>query len=166
LPDDRIAMHARYTLALGVELDAYVTHLTDHNEQSNGVSVRVEQARELVEWVQRTSRPENAVLIGGDFNDIPQSDTICTVTGAGFIDLHAASATGPGYTNDRNDIDIEAEHASPNQRIDYVFLRPGSGRKFAIYSVELILDRPSAEPDGRWLWASDHFGVLARIELA
>jgi endonuclease/exonuclease/phosphatase family metal-dependent hydrolase len=167
LPDDRIAIHARYALAPGVELDAYVTHLTDRNDQSDGVAVRIAQAQELVEWVQRTSCPENAALIGGDFNDLPESDTIRAMsTSAGFIDLYAAAAAEPGYTNDRNDLDIEAEHASPNQRIDYIFLRPGSGRKFAISSVELILNRPSAQPDGRWLWASDHFGVLARMELA
>jgi hypothetical protein len=42
LPDDRIAIHVRYGLAPGVELDAYVTQLTDQNQQQSGaVSVRV-----------------------------------------------------------------------------------------------------------------------------
>ena len=34
LPDDRVAIHARYVLAPGLELDAYGTHLTDRNEQT------------------------------------------------------------------------------------------------------------------------------------
>jgi endonuclease/exonuclease/phosphatase family metal-dependent hydrolase len=165
LPDDRVAMHARYLVASGVELDAYATHLTDRNEQSDGLPIRLMQARELLEWVQRTSRPENPVLIGGDFNDVPDSETIRTLTANGFIDLHHAAGIDPGYTNDRNDLDIEASEARPNQRIDYIFFRPGRGRKFAIRMVQLFLNRPSAEPDGRWLWASDHFGVLARLEL-
>lgn len=165
LPDDRVAIHARYGVAPGLELDAYATHLTDRNEQAEGLAIRLMQARELLEWVQRTSRPENPVLIGGDFNDVPGSDTIRTLTANGFIDLHHAAGIGPGYTNDRNDLDIEAEQARPNQRIDYIFFRPGRGRKFAIKSVQLFLDRPSAEAGGGWLWASDHFGVLARLEL-
>jgi endonuclease/exonuclease/phosphatase family metal-dependent hydrolase len=162
LPDDRVAMHGRYTIAPGIELDGYVTHLTDRAEQSDGVAIRLLQARELLAWVGHTSRPGNPVLIGGDFNDVPDSDTIRALTGNGFIDLHAAANRGPGYTNDRDDLDIEAPQASPNQRIDYIFFRPGR-RRFTIESVQLFLDHPSAEPDGRWLWASDHFGVLARL---
>lgn len=165
LPDDRVAMHIRYVVGPGVEVDAYVTHLTDRNEQSGGEAIRLLQARELLDWVNRTSHPGNPVLIGGDFNDIPESDTIRTLTASGFIDLHAAAGSEPGYTNDRNDLDLEAPQAGPNQRIDYVFFRPARGRTFTIQSVGLFLDRPSAEPGGRWLWASDHFGVLARLAL-
>ncbi len=105
-------------MAPGVELDAYVTHLTDRNEQSAGVPTRLLQARELIDWVHRTSHPGNPVLIGGDFNDVPESDTIRALTGGGFIDVHASAGSEPGYTNDRNDLDIEAPQASPNQRID------------------------------------------------
>ncbi len=164
LPDDRVAIHVRYTLAPGLELDAYGTHLTDRNEEGVGVAVRVAQARELLEWVQRTSQPDNPVLIGGDFNDLPQSETLRTFTANRFIDLQAAAGQGPGYTNDRNDLDIEAAQAFPNQRIDYILFRPGRG-EFKIDTVQLFLDRPSAQPGGRWLWASDHFGVLSRLEL-
>lgn len=163
LPDDRIVMHARYLIAPDMELDAYATHLTDRAEQSGGVAIRLLQARELLEWVRNTNRPGNPVLIGGDFNDVPESDTIRALTGNGFIDLHATAANEAGYTNDRNDLDIEAAQASPNQRIDYIFFRPARGRKFTIESVELFLNRPSAENGGRWLWASDHFGVMARL---
>jgi endonuclease/exonuclease/phosphatase family metal-dependent hydrolase len=163
LPDDRVAIHARYALVPGLELEAYSTHLTDRNEQSDGISVRSTQARELLEWVEHTSQPGNPILIGGDFNDVAQSPTIQTFTGNGFIDLHAAAGEGPGYTNDRDDLDIEAPEACANQRIDYVFFKPGRER-FRIESVQLFLDRPSTEPDQRSLWASDHFGVLGRLE--
>ncbi len=95
LPDDRVAIHARYVLAPNLELDAYGTHLTDRNDQTDGVTVRVAQARELLEWVRHTSQPGNPVLIGGDFNDVAQSETIQTLTSNGFIDIHAAAGTGP-----------------------------------------------------------------------
>jgi endonuclease/exonuclease/phosphatase family metal-dependent hydrolase len=166
LPDDRVAMHIRYAVAPGIEVDTYVTHLTDRNEQSGGVAIRLLQARELLEWVDRTNQPANPVLLGGDFNDVPESDTIRSLISSGFIDVHTAAGSEPGYTNDRNDLGLEAPEANPNQRIDYVFFRPGRGRTFTIESVRLFLDQPSAEPGGRWLWASDHFGVLARLVLA
>jgi endonuclease/exonuclease/phosphatase family metal-dependent hydrolase len=165
LPDDRVAIHVRYAAAPGIELDAYATHLTDRNEQSAGVPIRVHQARELAQWIRRTSEPRNPVLVGGDFNDVPNSDTVRTMTDNGFIDVHAAFTDAPGYTNDRDDLDIEGAEAKANQRIDYVFFRPGADGSFRIDSVELLLDRPVAQPGGRWLWASDHFGVLARIAL-
>jgi endonuclease/exonuclease/phosphatase family metal-dependent hydrolase len=165
LPDDRIAIHVRYAAAPGIELDAYATHLTDRNEESGGVPVRLHQARELVQWVRRTSDPRNPVLVGGDFNDVPDSATIRALTDNGFIDVHAAFTDSPGYTNDRDDLDIEGAEARPNQRIDYVFFRPGARANFRIELVELFLDRPSAQPEGGWLWASDHFGVLARMVL-
>src|SRR5271170_6754046 len=88
LPDDRVAIHARYVLAPGFELDAYGTHLTDRNEQTNGLTVRVGQARELLQWIRHTSQPGNPILVGGDFNDIAQSEAIQTFIGDGFIDLH------------------------------------------------------------------------------
>jgi len=125
--------------------------------------VRVAQARELIEWVRHTSQPGNPILIGGDFNDVAHSETIRTLTGSGFIDLHAAAGIGHGHTNDRNDLDIEGSEAFPNQRIDYIFFRPGRG-KFTINSVQLFLDQPTTVSDGQWLWASDHFGVLSRLE--
>jgi endonuclease/exonuclease/phosphatase family metal-dependent hydrolase len=165
LPDDRVALHLRYLAAPGIELDAYATHLTDRDEDSGGELIRLQQARELLQWVEQRSDPRNPVLIGGDFNDVPESDTIRALTENGFIDVHAAFSGAPGFTNDRHDLDIEGAEASPNQRIDYVFFRPGPGRNFRIESVRLFLDQPCAEPGGRWLWASDHFGVLARIAL-
>ncbi len=165
LPDDRVAMHARYLIDRGVEVDAYGTHLTDRNEEQDGVGIRVLQSRELLQWIERTSGPDNLVLAGGDFNDLPESATIRTLTAGGLIDLHAAAGDGPGFTNDRGDLDIEGRQASPNQRIDYIFLRPPRERKYRIDSIRLIVDHPSAEPDEKWLWASDHFGVLARLSL-
>jgi endonuclease/exonuclease/phosphatase family metal-dependent hydrolase len=118
LPDDRVAMHARYIVAPGVELDAYVTHLTDRADLEDGLPVRLRQARELAEWVEQTSRPQNTVLIGGDFNDVPGSEVAKTFTERGLLDLHDVAGSGDGYTNDRDDLDIEALQASPNQRID------------------------------------------------
>lgn len=165
LPDDRIALLSRYRLAGGVELEACVTHLTDRRDTVGGVPVRLEQARELVRWLAQCRDRSLPLVLGGDFNDVPDSETIRAILAAGFIDLWEASATGAGYTNDSEDIDIEAAHGAPNQRIDYLFFAPGGARNFDLADARLFLDRPSTTPEGGYLWGSDHIGVMAKIRL-
>ncbi len=163
VPDDRIAMRGRYRVANGIALDVCVTHLTDRREAIDGVPTRVKQAHELARWLDRDrSAP---IVLAGDFNDVPESATIGAITDAGFIDLWAKSGTGPGFTNDRDDLDLESESGSPNQRIDYLFFRLGQASSFEIADVQLFLDRPRVQTDGGWLWGSDHIGVLATIRL-
>jgi len=163
LPDDRIAMRTRYRIPNGIELQVCVTHLTDSSETAAGVAIRLQQARELVAWLKHAGNPSWPLLLAGDFNDVPDSGTIAAITGAGFLDLWRAAGSGPGFTNDRGDIDIESPHGGHNQRIDYLFFRPGRGRSSEIAEVGLFLDRPHLTPEGGWLWASDHAGVIATL---
>jgi endonuclease/exonuclease/phosphatase family metal-dependent hydrolase len=165
LPDDRVAMRMRYHISDGVHLDVYVTHLTDRDEAVGGVAVRTHQARELIRWVAERSDPRESAVIAGDLNDVPESATVQSLIEAGFVDVYAAAGAPPGYTNDRDDIELESAAASHNQRIDYVLFRSGAGRESEIVEARLFLDRPHREPDGRWLWSSDHVGVMARLRL-
>jgi endonuclease/exonuclease/phosphatase family metal-dependent hydrolase len=163
LPDDRIAMHTRLVIDPALSIDVYATHLTDRPDHADGTPVNAAQAGELARWIEATSDPANPVLLGGDFNAGPDSDTILVLTGGGLIDLYAAAGQTPGYTNDRDDLNLEGAHNTANQRIDFCLFRPPSRGRWAIESAELFLDRPSTTADGGWLWASDHFGVVARI---
>lgn len=164
LPDDRVAMRRRFRLESGAKLDLYVSHLTDRPECIDGVAVRTLQARELARWA-ASSAADTTVVLAGDFNDVPGSETIASLSGAGFIDLHQAFGSGPGYTNDRDDIDLTGESATHNQRIDYLMVRPASGLALAATDVGLFADRPHRERDGTWLWRSDHIGVIATLWL-
>lgn len=164
LPDDRVAMRRRFRLESGARLDFYVSHLTDRPECIDGVAVRTMQARELAGWAAAGSGAET-VILAGDFNDVPGSETIASLKRAGFVDLHEAFGSGPGYTNDRDDIDLNAESATHNQRIDYLMMRPASGRAPEVTEVALFADRPHRESDGTWLWRSDHIGVIATLWL-
>ena len=173
LPDDRVAMRRRFRLESDARLDFYVSHLTDRPERIalssgefvDGTPVRTMQARELARWASAGSGPESMVILAGDFNDVPGSETIASLKRAGFIDLHEAFGSGPGYTNDRNDIDVSAERATHNQRIDYLMMRPASGRAPKVIEVEPFGGRPHRESDGTWLWPSDHIGVIATLRL-
>lgn len=165
LPDDRVAMRRRFRLASGAALDFYVSHLTDRPECIDGSPVRTLQARELAQWALEGSAPGTAVALAGDFNDVPGSETIASLKRAGFVDLHEAFGSGPGYTNDRDDIDLTAERATHNQRIDYLMLRPANGRALEVAEAGLFAERPHRQSDETWLWPSDHIGVIARLML-
>ncbi len=165
LPDDRIAIRRRFRLGGGIGLDFYVSHLTDRPESIDGFPVRTIQARELAGWASAGSGPATTVILAGDFNDVPDSETIASLKRAGFIDLHEAFGSGSGYTNDRDDIDLNAESATHNQRIDYLMMRPASGHVPEVTEVGLFADRPHRESDGTWLWRSDHIGVIATLWL-
>ena len=103
-------------------------------------------------------------MVARDLNDLPESDTLAAFAEAGFIYLYAQAGAQPGYTNDRNDIDLESPRASHNQRIDYLLLRRPRGGKCEIVEPRLFLDRPSRVGEG-WLWASDHIGVMGTVRL-
>jgi endonuclease/exonuclease/phosphatase family metal-dependent hydrolase len=165
LPDNRVAMRRRFRLESGSTLDVCVSHLTDRPECIDGVAVRTMQARELAGWASAVDGSETTVILAGDFNDVAGSEAIASLTRTGFIDLHEAFGSGPGYTNDRDDIDLTAERATHNQRIDYLMMRPASGRAPEVMEVRLFAERPHRESDGTWLWRSDHIGVIATLWL-
>jgi hypothetical protein len=41
----------------------------------------------------------------------------------------------------------------------------GHGSTVAVRSSRIILDRPGQLPDGTALWPSDHYGVLAELDI-
>ncbi len=165
LPDHRVAMRRRFKLSNGAKLEVYVTHLTDRAELFEDLPARTAQARELVRWASSGSDPQTTVIVAGDLNDLPDSETVASLTRAGFVDLYCAYGAGLGYTNDHNDIDLCAEAGTHNQRIDYLLMRAGRGSAAEVVRVGLCADRPQRLGDGGWLWPSDHIGVIATLRL-
>jgi endonuclease/exonuclease/phosphatase family metal-dependent hydrolase len=164
-PDDRVAMRRRFRLESGATIDFCVSRLTDRPECIDGTPVRTLQARQLAQWALERTAPEMTVVLAGDFNDVPGSDTIESLKRAGFVDLHEAFGRGPGYTNNRDNIDLSAELATHNQRIDYLMVRRAGGCAPDLVEVRPFAERPHRESDGTWLWPSDHIGVIASLRL-
>jgi endonuclease/exonuclease/phosphatase family metal-dependent hydrolase len=79
LPDDRVALRRRFRLESGIALDFYVSHLTDRPECIDGIAVRTREARELAGWALDGSGPGTTVVLAGDFNDVPGSETIASL---------------------------------------------------------------------------------------
>jgi endonuclease/exonuclease/phosphatase family metal-dependent hydrolase len=121
------------------------------------------QTRRVAELVRGWRNPLPALLMG-DFNAAPDSAAIMALTReAGFSDaFRIANPTLPGLTVWQQ---VDAPTAMVRRRGDYIFLVPGTIVAGKVLSARVILNTPGRLPDGRVLWPSDHYGVLAELEV-
>ncbi|OLF15452.1 endonuclease/exonuclease/phosphatase [Actinophytocola xanthii] len=121
---------------------------------------REHQARELVALIARHPTPLPPV-VAGDLNAAPDSASIRHLT-AHLRDAWATAGQGAGHTWTVDNPLAAAEIArligdpTHRRRIDYVL----AGREARVRSATLVANHPV---DGVWL--SDHFGVLADLDL-
>ncbi|HEY0711398.1 MAG TPA: endonuclease/exonuclease/phosphatase family protein [Polyangia bacterium] len=165
---------ARVLLSVGIdaggERPTWV-HTTHLNYRLHHGREREDQVMAIADVV--ASRPDCIPqIILGDFNARPESDEIrwlCGLTTLGgrrvfFQDAWASVHPGElGWTWASSNRQTEPlAFLQPNRRLDYIFVtaarRDGRGR---IHDCRLALDKP----DASGLFASDHFGVLAEIQL-
>ena len=150
LDDWRVAVHVRLTVR-GRDVDVYDTHL--HHTPEGG-AIRAAQLRDLAAFVDST-RGGGPVVLAGDFNCELGSPELAPLERAwadAFVTLHpgvrgaAAATMNPLLGNEA-------------RAIDHVFVpRAGPGASHPLAAEILFRD---AGPDS--VWASDHFGVLARL---
>lgn len=145
----------------------------------------------LMTEVKRLEKRYSAVVICGDFNAAPQSSLFHIFKEMGFRDAWAeAHADDPGYTFDSHtnqanhllqarfplslvleDLTFSAktkEHLlglargqeTRPRRIDYIWFRSSPSVKLKVTRAELV-----GKPNAEGLAPSDHFGVMADLEL-
>jgi len=154
LNDYRTVAHARIEVR-GRAVDVYDTHL--HHTGGRGARIRAEQIADLLAFVDSTHANLPRVL-AGDFNCEPGSRELRPVE-RGYRD--AFSAVHPHARR------VEAATMNPAlgnapRAIDHVFVpREGPGAMEPV-EAEILFRDPG--PDS--VWASDHFGVLARLRFS
>lgn len=142
------------------------THLDHRFDES---AVRLHQVDAIADLVaDLRSRSELPVLLGGDFNAVPDSDEIRRLTGRSpvrhpnlvFADMWELHGVGPGHTwSGANPYLVDANW--PNRRLDYLFVtwpRPkpaGHPRRVWLAGTEPIA---GVQP-------SDHFAVVADVDV-
>jgi len=148
--DYRAVAHVRFEWR-GQAIDAYSTHL---HHTAEGGSIRATQIRHLLAYVDST-RGDGATVIAGDFNCELGSPELNLVT-ARHIDIFRA--VHPGASR--------AEAVTYNQRfgpdpgaIDHVFVERKARHRLTPLACDVIFR--TAGPDS--VWASDHFGVVAKL---
>ena len=164
-PDERRILLSAVIDVGGVRVPCHTTHL--HWRLVDGVA-REKQVVAIDETIRAGAG--DVQILGGDFNAAPDCDEIrflCGRTTLGdrrtyWQDAYARANPGaPGVTWSRKNGYNELAWLEPERRIDYLFVTPerrnGRGR---IREAIVILDEVS---DG--VWASDHFGVLADLDV-
>jgi exonuclease III len=99
----------------------------------------------------------------GDLNASEALPAMGELTAAGWIDaFRAAHPATAGFTVWQRP---DAPGPTVFRRVDYVFLAPGRACTGRVLGSRVVLDTPRRAPDGRTLWPSDHYGVLADLDL-
>lgn len=153
LDDYRTVGHARIEFH-GRPLDVYDTHL---HHTLEGAAIRSRQLADLMAYIDST-RGDGALVLAGDFNCSPDTPELQRLA-PGYADTWAATHPGPPGS-DAATMNPLFERA-PRQ-IDHIFVaRHPRAELTAVSSALLFHD---CGPDS--VWASDHFGVVARLALA
>jgi Metal-dependent hydrolase len=103
-------------------------------------------------------------LLMGDFNTPETSNVLTTLRKeAGFVDaFRIANPTAQGPTVWQR---IEAPDSTVSRRVDFILFLNGRASTATVRSSRIVLDRPGHLPDGSPLWPSDHYGVLAELDI-
>jgi endonuclease/exonuclease/phosphatase family metal-dependent hydrolase len=103
-------------------------------------------------------------ILMGDFNAVEGSPAIRELTAtARFVDAYrAANREATGATVWQR---VDAPEPTVRRRVDYLFLAPGTHGPGRVVASRVVLDAPRRYSDGRTLWPSDHYGVLADVAL-
>ncbi len=149
--DPRVLLRVGLKTPWGL-LDVYSTHTTRDTCQHRRVA-------ELVA-ARRGSLPS---VVMGDFNAVEDEVGMAALAGAGLID--AFRVANPAATGSTVWQRIAATEATVVRRVDYVFVLPGTGMDVGVRASRVVLNAPARLAEGGVLWPSDHYGVLADLEL-
>lgn len=152
----RSALRAVIDLPGGSRLLVAVTHL---HHLVPDEAIRDDQTARLLDWL--TDGPTvDAEVVMGDFNAEPDEPTWARMTRAGFRSSYAeANGSDPAVTWPSG-IQAEAMDTDGDPGcLDYLWIR---GRVRAM-AARLVFDRSA--PDDPTLYPSDHFGIVAHLEL-
>jgi endonuclease/exonuclease/phosphatase family metal-dependent hydrolase len=108
-------------------------------------------------------RAERPLVVMGDLNSTSDSPALRSlVDRLGLVDaFRAANRDAPGFTVYQP---VREPVRVARRRVDYVLVASGA-RPPRVRSSRVVLDTPGRGGDGRPLWPSDHYGVVAEVEL-
>ena len=108
-------------------------------------------------------RRDHPLVLVGDLNATPATAGIRgLIARLGFIDAYRAMhPDDPGFTVWQP---VRSATRAARRRVDYVLVAPGP-RPIRVRESAVVLDVQGRGADGAPLWPSDHYGVLAAIDL-
>jgi endonuclease/exonuclease/phosphatase family metal-dependent hydrolase len=145
----RVAQRMHMRLPGGQQLAFYNTHL--HHAAIDD-ALRLSQAERIVAWLENGG-DELSVLVG-DFNSEPETDVVRLISERFPSAYRVANGTEPDLTAPTP---LNATEAARLATIDYIFVDP----RLAVEDAWLTFTR--ADPNDDRIYASDHFGIAARV---
>lgn len=151
--DPRVLLRADVLMPDG-ELQVYSTHTSRDDCQLDHLASLVREGRNG--W---------PAIVTGDLNSVETSPAIqALVNGGGFVD--AFRRARPDEVGATVWQPLDAPFSTATRRVDYVFVLDGPDATARVRDSRVVLDQPQRFPDGRTLWPSDHYGVLADVVLS
>jgi endonuclease/exonuclease/phosphatase family metal-dependent hydrolase len=169
--EGRIVLSARVDSDAG-ELWVHTTHLS--YRESEGT--RREDQVLIVDEVVTAHKNDRPQVVMGDFNAVPGSDEIrwmCGLTSLNgrrtfFQDAWDVAHPGdPGWTWARANPYTDRMHwLRADRRLDYIFVTPiRRDRRGTVLGARVLFDEPAVLASGERVFASDHFGVAADVQV-
>ena len=130
---------------------------------------RIQEIEKLLQWINDSSRDDDAIFIAGDFNAAGEHEEVKKILAAGFESVSLKDGKDlPTWDPVKNSLCNESAHMSRDatwrewdlsvKALDHVFLRRKKSRAKWHIEVALFGERPT---QGNWL--SDHYGLLVDI---
>jgi endonuclease/exonuclease/phosphatase family metal-dependent hydrolase len=161
----RVVQRITVTTDLG-DVDLYNAHVTGLDEEQDALV----EIGNVLSFIRETRSGAGPVIVGGDFNAVPDDPSIAAMLDEGFVDVLAsggdatcAAAGDPGCTN--GTIPLSQPGNRADRRIDYMFMLNGSEVLISVSEASLFMNEPVDIGDGQVLWGSDHIGNQAVLEL-
>ncbi|MEX1253658.1 MAG: endonuclease/exonuclease/phosphatase family protein [Dehalococcoidia bacterium] len=152
-------------------VDIYNTHLEGTGAVVDvTLDASVVEMQAVIDFINETRTGPGPVILAGDFNAEPEDPSIQSLLAAGFIDVLAEGGDAtceqvgdPGCTSGTTPLAEPGNRA--DHRIDYIFVLGGADVGIDVGEAALFNNEPFTLDDGSVLWASDHIGVRALLEL-
>jgi endonuclease/exonuclease/phosphatase family metal-dependent hydrolase len=148
-------------IALRTEIEAPGGRVEVVSVHTSNDACQIKRVAELA----RDARNGHPAIVMGDLNMTERTDAIEALRrDAGVIDaFRERNPEARGATTWQN---IFASESTVRRRIDYIFVGADRPNADVIRASGVILDAPEVLPDGTTLWPSDHYGVLADVDVS
>ncbi len=165
----RVCLGASVDLPGAGETWIFTTHLAFR--LTDGL-LREQQVLEADRFIQ-AHRNGNAAVLAGDFNAVPDSDEVRFLRGRATLDgrrtyyqdafaQHNPGVPGHTWVRD-NPYTAKLAWLEPNRRLDYILVTPMTSKGAGVIrACRMVL----TEPDTAGVYCSDHYGLLAEVEVA
>jgi endonuclease/exonuclease/phosphatase family metal-dependent hydrolase len=155
----------------GGPVDVYNAHLEGTGAVTDaGEDEALIEIENVLGFIEATRSGTGPVVFGGDLNATPDESSIVKLVDDGWIDALATGGdatcgrTGdPGCTS--GNIPLADPAPKADHRIDYIWALPGTEYSIEVKEARLFNNEPFDIGEGAMLWASDHIGVRAVLEI-